>query len=166
MRSSPIPVPPVRAVHRSSDGVVCALQVILIALPITFPPGSVGQRVLGLIVCFFTSLAYALCSPYEDGCDNILSLVCQIQVMGELEVVLSSAPLPSPSLTFPRLLSPSQIFLTLLASLAMDMVTEEGLMMIDYIMVVFLFVPPGLAFIFESGAPLLPLPDSTHSSKC
>lgn len=58
----------------------CVRKILLIGIPVFFPPDSPEQLTLGLIICFITFGAYMMYAPFEDSGDDLLSQICQFQV--------------------------------------------------------------------------------------
>ena len=58
----------------------CARKISLIAVPIFLPPGSVDQLTVGILICFLSFSMYTAFAPFIEPSDDILSIVCQLQV--------------------------------------------------------------------------------------
>ena len=44
----------------------CARKILLIGLPVVFSPGSSGQLIIGLLICFLSYGMYGVFAPYTD----------------------------------------------------------------------------------------------------
>jgi hypothetical protein len=72
----------------------CVRKILLIGLPIFFPPGSPPQLIFGLIICFLSYGAYCVCSPYIRDDDDFLAQVAQVIIFFSLvsSVVTNAFP--------------------------------------------------------------------------
>lgn len=82
----------------------CIRKVLLVGIPVFMPPGSGGQLVFGLIVCYISSCAYTAFQPFRTDSDDFLQQVAQFQIFF---VLLSSiiSDYMGDDLTLRRLLS-------------------------------------------------------------
>ena len=62
----------------------CARKICLIGLPIFFEPGSAGQLIVGLLVCFISFGMYASYEPYVKDSDDWLAKVAQVSLFFSL----------------------------------------------------------------------------------
>ena len=58
----------------------CVRKLMLIGLPIAFPPESPEQRTVGLIVCFISFGAFLSYQPYRELTDNKVEICCQMGI--------------------------------------------------------------------------------------
>eukprot|EP00966_Prymnesium_polylepis_P201589 4670874-Prymnesium_polylepis.1 len=56
----------------------------LVCLPVFFSPGSPGQLILGLVICFLTSCMYCAYAPYVDPGDDKLASIAQFAIFFSL----------------------------------------------------------------------------------
>eukprot|EP00966_Prymnesium_polylepis_P211772 4904664-Prymnesium_polylepis.2 len=62
----------------------CARKIVLVCLPVFFSPGSPGQLILGLVVCFLTYGMYCMFAPYENPDDDLLASMAQLSIFFSL----------------------------------------------------------------------------------
>ena len=62
----------------------CIRKIALVCLPVFFGPGSAGQLIIGLLICFLTYGMYGVYAPYEDSGDDILAQMAQISIFFSL----------------------------------------------------------------------------------
>ena len=72
----------------------CVRKVLLIGLPIFFPPGSPAQLIFGLIICFLSYGAYCVCVPYVENEDDFLAQVAQVVIFFQLVSSLVTNAVP------------------------------------------------------------------------
>ena len=99
----------------------CARKICLIGLPIFFEPGSAGQLIVGLLVCFISFGMYASYEPYVKDSDDWLAKVAQVS-----------------------------LFFSLVSSIALKMESDSSTEALGNVLVATLMVPPAAAFLFES----------------
>ena len=58
----------------------CLRKISLIAVPILFKEGSIDQLTSGLVICFVTFSMYTAFAPFISYSDDVLSIVCQLQI--------------------------------------------------------------------------------------
>ena len=58
----------------------CIRKILMVGLPVFFNPGSVEQRVLGLVICFITFGMYTGLRPFIKPKDDMLAQVAQIAI--------------------------------------------------------------------------------------
>lgn len=58
----------------------CFRKISLIAVPIFFKEGSIDQLTAGLVICFVTFSTYTAFAPFISHSDDVLSIVCQLQI--------------------------------------------------------------------------------------
>ena len=58
----------------------CVRKVALVGLPVFLPPGSPGQIIFGLVICFLSYGMYGIYSPYIDYGDDLLAQIAQIMI--------------------------------------------------------------------------------------
>lgn len=58
----------------------CVRKIMLVGIPVIFPPGTLEQRTLGLIICFFTACLIAGIEPYADKENNLVAMLCQFMI--------------------------------------------------------------------------------------
>ena len=62
----------------------CFRKMALVCLPVFVGPGSPGQLILGLVICFITYGLYCVYAPYEDAGDDVLAQVAQMSIFFSL----------------------------------------------------------------------------------
>lgn len=60
--------------------VECARKLSVVGLPVFFEPGSSEQLTFGLLICFLSITVFALNRPCRDPKDDILAVICLIEV--------------------------------------------------------------------------------------
>ena len=100
----------------------CVRKICLLGLPIFFEPGSAGQLIVGLLVCFISFGMYASYDPYVKDSDDWLAKVAQVS-----------------------------LFFSLVSSIALKVESDSSTEALGNVLVVTLMVPPVAAFLFESG---------------
>ena len=55
-----------------------ARKILIVGLPVFLEPGTPGQLICGLMLCFATSIAYCTFKPFESPEDDMLSTACQV----------------------------------------------------------------------------------------
>ena len=58
----------------------CFRKVVLVGIPVALQPGSIDQLTIGLLVCFITFAMYTAYAPFTSHSNDILSMVCQLQI--------------------------------------------------------------------------------------
>ena len=58
----------------------CIRKLALVCMPVLFEPGTVGQLLFGLMICFATFGAYTKVAPYSEPRANVLAQACQVQI--------------------------------------------------------------------------------------
>ena len=99
----------------------CARKICLIGLPIFFEPGSPGQLIVGLLVCFISFGMYASYEPYVKDSDDWLAKVAQVS-----------------------------LFFSLVSSIALRVESDSSTEALGVVLVFTLMVPPVAGFLFES----------------
>jgi len=56
----------------------------VVCLPVFFSPGSPGQLILGLVICFLTYGMYGVYQPYDDPGDDVLAQMAQLSIFFSL----------------------------------------------------------------------------------
>ena len=73
----------------------CLRKLAVACVPVFFQPsGSASQLVYGLLICFMAFGAYVQCDPYEDRGNDVVAVLCQMQIFFSL---LASVALASPA---------------------------------------------------------------------
>jgi len=72
----------------------CGRKIALVCLPVFFSPGSAGQLILGLVICFLTYGMYCSFAPYEEPADDVLASMAQLSIFFSLvaSIVTSAYP--------------------------------------------------------------------------
>jgi hypothetical protein len=76
----------------------CVRKILLIGLPIFFPPGSPPQLIFGLMICFLSYGAYCVYSPYVADDDDLIAQVAQVIIFFSLISSLVTDAYPEDSL--------------------------------------------------------------------
>jgi uncharacterized membrane protein YqaE (UPF0057 family) len=100
----------------------CMRKLLLLGGPIFFQMGSASQLVVGLLVCFISTMVYAVYSPYINKDDGRLAELCQLS-----------------------------LFLVLVSTISLRMEGETSKDVLGVLLVVTLFVPPVFGILLHTG---------------
>jgi drug/metabolite transporter (DMT)-like permease len=104
----------------------CTRKLLLLGGPIFFEMDSASQLVVGLFVCFISSVLDAAYSPYIDKNDGRLAQVCQLS-----------------------------LFFVLVSTIALRHHGERSADTLGVLLVVTLFVPPAAAILLHTRSSML-----------
>ena len=68
----------------------CVRKIFLVGIPALFRPGSVGQFVFGMFVCFISFGTYSYWTPYAESDDDRLQAAAQVEIFCALMMWVAS----------------------------------------------------------------------------